>query len=68
MEKKDDGGRAFPSELGYGITIRDYFAAKAMAKLLPNIEFIWSQKTVEQLNETSRYAYKMADAMLKARK
>ena len=29
MEKKDDGGRAFPSELGYGITIRDYFAAKA---------------------------------------
>jgi len=58
-EKKDDGGRAFPSELGYGITIRDYFAAKAIQAM--------AQK-YSQAGDVSRNAYKIADAMLEARK
>jgi len=74
MEKKDDGGRAFPSELGYGITIRDYFAAKAMATMLPNYDI--PSLFEEILDEGDKSmpeliaidAYVMADAMLKARK
>ena len=74
MEKKDDGGRAFPSELGYGITIRDYFAAKAMATMLPNYDI--PSLFEEILDEGDKSmpeliaidAYVMADAMLEARK
>ena len=60
------GGPAFPGlhpskECHYqdaGMTLRDYFAAKAMAGIL-----------FERLNEkkTAESAYLMADAMLKAR-
>lgn len=73
---KDTGGQAFPSpcrsvademvNLEYrGMSLRDYFAAKAMqgilvksadSYLIENIRIIWSE-----------YAYKIADAMLKER-
>jgi hypothetical protein len=72
------GGPAFPSKkriqrAGYatqefepvdGMTLRDYFAAKAMqgiltATLTPNT--VWSQ------DEAAETAYNVADAMLKAR-
>ena len=67
---KDAGGPAFPhSRLGSdadGMTLRDYFAAKAMqaaiAGLLPG-------NTLHNINkaEVANFSEKMADAMLKAR-
>ena len=71
------GGLAFPSGESYslggainrkaplheGITIRDYFAAKAMQGLLANSETnrAWG------VDENAKYAYEQADAMLEAR-
>jgi hypothetical protein len=57
------GGPAFPT--GYdkekGITMRDYFAAKAMQSII-------SSKTwTGDIDDTVEDAYKFADAMLKAR-
>jgi hypothetical protein len=53
-----------PENGALGMTLRDYFAAKAMqgiltATLTPNT--VWSQ------DEAAETAYKVADAMLKAR-
>ena len=68
-EPRDTGGPAFPVpaelcqdltvEEQRGMTLRDYFAAKAMQGIL-------FEGLTE--NETARHAYLMADAMLKARK
>ena len=75
MSNKDTGGLAFPRpfsiddvdpDVSYpahtGMTLRDYFAAKAMqADMTDGIhenDFAWS----------AARAYKMADAMLEARK
>ena len=65
---KDTGGPAFPhSRLGSdadGMTLRDYFAAKAMQGLL-------AQSCGTALGNdpkfAAEYAYATADAMLKAR-
>jgi hypothetical protein len=62
---------AFPNE-GFngwgkpfeGMTLRDYFAAKAMAALLLNNK---PEETDEPLLFWARDAYLMADAMMKAR-
>lgn len=66
MTTRNTGGSAFPrsESLQYsqhitgGMTLRDYFAAKAMQGIL-----------FEGLDpiETAKHAYQMADAMLKAR-
>lgn len=77
---KETGGLAFPfvcdestdhrgSELG--MTLRDYFAAKAMQSILS--EFPLHSKTSKELqikfNEyVSRMSYEFADAMIEARK
>jgi hypothetical protein len=56
----NNGGPAFPTGTAYqGMSLRDYFAAKAMQGIL-----------YEGLDpeETAQHAYEMADAMLKARK
>jgi len=71
MSNKLDGGPAFPisdkvavrDNLGetqylYGMTLRDYFASKAMQALL--------QRGYAQDDATKR-AYNTADSMLKAR-
>jgi len=62
---------AFPTALGYspitkadlgdapGMTLRDYFAAKAMQVLIANDD--------TDLDEDARDAYMIADMMLKAR-
>lgn len=59
---KETGGPAFPYEYGHpgnkGMTLRDYFAAKAMQAI--------TQKYSHE-GDISRNAYKIADAMLKAR-
>ena len=66
-EKINDGGPVFPCEIGTiskGITLRDYFAAKAM-----EVDYTLAKNFTDP---DWRYgialdAYKMADAMLKAR-
>jgi len=56
----EDGGNAFPDEDNSGMTLRDYFAAKAMHEIF--VGGGWSE--YETLVEQS---YKIADAMLKER-
>ena len=65
--KKETGGNAFPAmnDNGYwvgGMTLRDYFAAKAMQGIVSR--GILTEVPLEKYTEN---AYKMADAMLKAR-
>jgi len=65
---KETGGPAFPCDLAMydqevidamqGMTLRDYFAAKAMQALIDNDSLF---------SETPTQAYEIADAMLKAR-
>lgn len=66
MEEIETGGPAFPAErnLTQGMTLRDYFAAKAMQVELSN-----NAATEEEWREyIAKLCYQMADAMLKARK
>jgi len=73
MQEKYDGGTAFPAEttLGYeeGMTLRDYFAAKAMQSYVGDEPFgdacTFMGKDVNE--EIARVAYQIADAMLEAR-
>jgi hypothetical protein len=64
---KETGGPAFPAErnLTQGMTLRDYFAAKAMQTFRDQIGSQSDQAWFEKIAEG---AYKMADAMLEARK
>lgn len=80
-EAKDDGGPAFPCspaigpsgdlyrpvDIGcQGISMRDYFAAKAMSgELSAQSEFLGSWGAAEKL---ANRAYEIADAMIEARK
>jgi hypothetical protein len=52
---------AFPDEGNFGMLLRDYFAAKAMQGLLSN------RNAEAAIDEFATKAYRMADAMLKAR-
>ncbi|MDK9365375.1 hypothetical protein [Lelliottia wanjuensis] len=75
MSNQNNGGQAFPRQqweydghnnvLQYqeeGMTLRDYFAAKAMQAMLSNQEWNhWSSK------QHAEHAYGVADEMLKAR-
>ena len=67
MSTTNDGGPAFPAPIEVdawltGMTLRDYFAAKAMAVLAPLPGLAeWSK------DEIARESYYYADAMLKAR-
>jgi len=77
---KETGGPAFPlhqhgtQTLGMhitGMTLRDYFAAKAMQGMSANPEDVHDadlETYDEYVKEISRCAYLMADAMLEARK
>jgi hypothetical protein len=65
--KQDTGGPAFPATNHHGhklegMTLRDYFAAKAMQGLVENAN--WRGMPEDAL---AKAAYNMADAMLKAR-
>ncbi len=73
MNTINDGGFAFPvwelngkgkpEMTGFGMTLRDYFAAKAMQSIL-------DQKDAHdgrEYDSAAWMAYRMADAMLKAR-
>ena len=69
--KKETGGPAFPAPAGVqhiteqGMTLRDYMAAKAMQGFLhySATQGIYTPPD----NELAKYAYDLADAMLKAR-
>ena len=83
MNTDNDGGPAFPigstpEEWGNGMTLRDYFAAKAMQSMLavPNDQRYGDRAdkslSIEEWQEWGltgivEYSYKVADAMLKAR-
>ena len=68
---KDTGGPAFPcTEANYadpkwsfeGMTLRDYFAAKAMAALITSAHY-----DSRQVFDAAKEAYFLADAMLEVR-
>jgi hypothetical protein len=71
MSDTNTGGPAFPglhpsAECRFqeeGMTLRDYFAAKAMQGLLASLP---SDTTLYDSN-VAKWSYEMADAMLKAR-
>lgn len=77
MNEQKTGGSAFPVTDDAadvpGMTLRDYFAAKAMQSILPQYEDVFDDKTGDDGDPTipellAKDAYIMADAMLKARK
>lgn len=55
--EKAQGGRASDN-----LTLRDYFAAKALQGFIANVGFRYATES-----ETAEQVYKLADAMLKAR-
>ncbi|WP_332641649.1 hypothetical protein [Enterobacter asburiae] len=70
MGKKNDGGFAFPMEAtdatawkncNQGMTLRDYFAAKAMQGIIS------SECNYGAFSDLASDAYSIADAMLRAR-
>jgi hypothetical protein len=74
----NDGGPAFPRDHMYeghnGMTLRDYFAAKALMGLLScNVDQDYDEETLKRENYAAycdnwaESAYDMADAMLRAR-
>ena len=81
MNKIKDGGPAFPLpvgdqeccprfESGYGgMSLRDYFAAKAMqAYMAAHLAAGTYDESAEFDREVSAWSYETADAMLEARK
>lgn len=76
--KRQDGGSAFPLPMGSettvgteGMTLRDYFAAKAMQSMVSApremvdlIDLLGAETAYAKVSET---AYVIADAMLRAR-
>ncbi|MGL4297362.1 MAG: hypothetical protein ACRCTG_16760 [Aestuariivirga sp.] len=69
MSNINNGGPAFPHKLDdlyepntAGMTLRDYFAAKAMQSFLTHAQAADSPENV-----VAGWAYAMADAMLRAR-
>lgn len=77
MSDNNDGGPAFPGRLPYqnspndglayfdGMSLRDYFAAKAMQGMLANANI--DKNEVRDRAAIATYSYHYADAMLAAR-
>lgn len=79
----DNGGPAFPTEIGTnidggfqcgnerwhcpGLSIRDYFAAKAMQADLTGHIGHYGHESHWPVDQMASHAYEVADAMLKAR-
>jgi hypothetical protein len=66
MNETKHGGPAFPTQTDdryfYGMTLRDYFAAKYMQSL-----FSKDGIGIQDIETIAMYSYKVADVMLKAR-
>ena len=77
MSTRDKSGPAFPCEWDFinserapanGMTIRDYFAARAMQGIAPSFADLTSADYCSgAAAKVSKIAYAIADAMLKAR-
>lgn len=80
MSEKNNGGPAFPTSRvnmngevvpdEVGMSLRDYFAAKAMTMTMMEFEQDWDAHAFEQpsfLDWAAERAYAIADAMLKVR-
>jgi hypothetical protein len=73
MRKINDGGPAFPQILGEryepmsteGMSLRDYFAAKAMQGYISGCLHI---ARAEYIQSAVKSSYEIADAMIEARK
>lgn len=71
--QKDDGGYAFPTNPTFyghecdGMTLRDYFAAKAMQAIITGSMADGTKFNKEDPAGVSLVAFFVADAMLKAR-
>ena len=63
----DDVKRVVDAAGAVGLSVRDYFAAKAMAGLMANTRFFEDVGGTDSAR-TARLAYLTADAMLAARK
>lgn len=50
-----------------GMTLRDYFAAKAMESMPPPSDYVGEKETADSYRYWSAKCYHMADAMLAAR-
>lgn len=60
--------KAFPNMTGQtGMDLRDYFATKAMQGMLANRGVIYGTSADEDDYNGAKRAYKIADAMMKAR-
>ena len=71
MSFDDDGGAAFPGPLQTGMTLRDYFAAHAMAALVASGRWAVGLDVVGESGSKphlAHHAYQLADVMLEARK
>lgn len=74
MSDKDTGGAAFPHasyglrDASPGMTLRDYFAAKAMYAMCREDSMFEILPNAEHEDNIARAAYAQADAMLQARK
>ncbi|EPY5145513.1 hypothetical protein ACXDR1_002009 [Klebsiella pneumoniae] len=68
MSKENNGGPAYPTQEYEGLTVRDYFAAKAMQGWLASYpESNQHPVATHHENMVAELSYLMADAMLKAR-
>lgn len=79
MNNKNNGGSAFPHMIRNvspdtyenlthgGMTLRDYFAAKSAQSLKPPEDFVGERETNDSYSKWADKAYRMADALLKAR-
>ena len=57
--------QAFPDDVNYGMTLRDYFAAKAMQGFLANFDD--DEVSLNQSQGFAAVCYALADAMMEAR-
>ena len=74
----DNGGPAFPCAIyngeidayedEHGMTMRDYFAAKALAALIGHESKDYMNRGGKAVPSLATWAYEYADAMLRARK
>ena len=71
MSNTNTGGPAFPSQREHttkeGMTLRDYFAAKAMQGMMTSARYTGIIGVNNYEHSIANQAYQMADAMLKAR-
>lgn len=73
-EQINDGGPAFPSTEEHGLnsgwsglSLRDYFAAKAMNQMIAGAVLPAGYDATEGLRMVAARAYEMADAMIHVR-